>query len=300
MPSYPHEGLLQLFRSRPALAPELLQSALHLDLPRYTDARIHSPDLTEVQPVEYRADLVVLLIESKPVLGIVVEVQLSIDARKRYVWPAYAANLRAQLECAVHVLEVTDNDSVARWAAKPVHMGGGNTFTPAVIGPSGVPEVIDVDQAGADPELAVLSAMAHGQDRDVTKSARIAAAAQRVCLGLDTERARLYFDLIHHSLSEAARRALREMLPANYEYRSDFARKYYGQGKSEGRIEGSRETLTKLLSLRFGPLDETARSRIAAASSAELDEIAERLLTAPSLAEALGTSVDGSGVGIQR
>ena len=42
MPSYPHEGLLQLFRSRPSLAAELLQSALHVELPGYTEARIHS------------------------------------------------------------------------------------------------------------------------------------------------------------------------------------------------------------------------------------------------------------------
>jgi hypothetical protein len=163
-----------------------------------------------------------------------------------------------------------------------------------------VPEIVDADQAQADPELAVLSAMAHGQDRDVTKSVRIAAAAQRICRGLDTERARLYFDLIHHSLSEAARRALREMLPANYEYQSDFARKYYGQGKTDGRAEGlaeglakgSRETLIKLLSLRFGPLDGTALSRIAAASRAELEDVAERLLTAPTLDEALGAAAN--------
>jgi len=33
-----------------------------------------------------------------------VEVQLSPDPRKRYVWPVYAANLRAQLEYPVLVL----------------------------------------------------------------------------------------------------------------------------------------------------------------------------------------------------
>ena len=288
MPSHLHEALLQLFRNRPSLAPELLQSALNVELPRYTEARIHSPDLTDVKPVEYRADLVVQLLSETPVLGIVVEVQLSPDARKRYVWPAYAANLRAQLECKVHVLVVTASDAVARWASKPVDMGGGNIFAPMVIGPTGVPEIVDEHQARADPELAVLSAMAHGQDQDVTKAAGIAALAQRVSGDLDTEHARLYFDLIHHSLSEAARRVLRDMMPANYQYQSDFARKYYGQGKAEGKAEGISDIVRKLLSLRFGPLDEATRSRIAAASSAQLEEVAERLLTAPTLAAALG------------
>ena len=60
MPSQLHEVLLQLFRNRPGLAPELLRDALHQELPSYTEARIDSADLSEVQPAEYRADLVVL------------------------------------------------------------------------------------------------------------------------------------------------------------------------------------------------------------------------------------------------
>ncbi|HEY0941004.1 MAG TPA: hypothetical protein VGE08_12960 [Steroidobacter sp.] len=301
MPSHLHEALLELFRGRPELAPELVQTALRVQLPRYADARIHAADLTEIRPVEYRADLVVLLqIHSEPVFGIIVEVQLSSDPRKRYVWPLYAASLRAQLECPVQVLVVTDDDTVATWAAQPIDIGCGNMFTPLVIGPSGVPEIVDDEQAQADPELAVLSAMAHGHDEDVTKAARIALVAQRVCSNLDNERAGLYLDLIYLSLSEAARRALQEMLPANYEYQSDFARKFYGQGKTEGRAEGraegSRERLisliAQLLGLRFGPLDEVTLSRIAATSSAELEKVAERLLSAPTLAAALGDAAD--------
>jgi hypothetical protein len=60
MPSHLHEALLLLFRNRPALAPELLREALHVQLPDYTDVRIDSADLTDIQPAEYRADLVVL------------------------------------------------------------------------------------------------------------------------------------------------------------------------------------------------------------------------------------------------
>lgn len=58
MPSQLHEALLLLFRNRPALAPELLRDALHVELPQYTEARIDSADLTDIQPAEYRADLV--------------------------------------------------------------------------------------------------------------------------------------------------------------------------------------------------------------------------------------------------
>jgi len=39
--------------------------------------------------------LVVLLVDGKPVLGIIVEVQLDYDDDKRYSWPVYVAGLRA-------------------------------------------------------------------------------------------------------------------------------------------------------------------------------------------------------------
>src|ERR1019366_8630796 len=84
MPSLSHEALLLLFRNRPELAPELLRDALHVQLPAYSEVRLESSDLTDITPAEYRADLVVLLVDGTPVLGIVVEVQLQRDDRKRF------------------------------------------------------------------------------------------------------------------------------------------------------------------------------------------------------------------------
>jgi hypothetical protein len=62
-------------------------------------------------------------VNGKPVLGIVVEIQLRIKARKRFTWPLYAAALRASLECPVCVLVVTTRAKVARWAARPIDLG---------------------------------------------------------------------------------------------------------------------------------------------------------------------------------
>jgi ABC-type bacteriocin/lantibiotic exporter with double-glycine peptidase domain len=84
MPSHQHEALLQLFRNRPALAPELLREALHMELPEYSDIRIDSADLNDIQPAEYRADLVVLLTSSRPVLGIIVECFHVAEAESAY------------------------------------------------------------------------------------------------------------------------------------------------------------------------------------------------------------------------
>lgn len=166
MPSMLHEVLIQLFRNRPELAPELLREALDVTLPPYSEIRIESADLADLKPAEYRADLVVLLYNGKPVLGIVVEVQLSQDAHKRFAWPAYAVGLRARILAPVCVLVFTPDRSLVRWASTPIELGGGNTFTPLVIGPAGVPTVTEISRAIADPELAVLSAMAHGDAED--------------------------------------------------------------------------------------------------------------------------------------
>jgi hypothetical protein len=235
-PSLTHEGLLLLFKNRPELASELLRDSLGVTLPAYSDARVDSADLTDLQPAEYRADLVVLLVTGKPVLGIVVEVQLELkkEDRKLYTWPVYVANLRARLECPVCVLVVTGSESVAERARGPIELGPGSTVTPFVVGPKAVPVVRDAAAALRDPELAVLSAMAHGKDEpDVAVS--IATAAFAACRRLDDARAMLYFDLIGISLGDAARAAFEDLMAqGNYEFQSDFARKHRAAGKADG------------------------------------------------------------------
>jgi hypothetical protein len=292
MPSHPHEWLVELFRNRPSLAPELLRAALHRKVPRFTEARIDSADLTDVQPTEYRADLVVLLVDEAPLLGIVVEVQLSRDNDKQFAWPVYVTTLRARFRCPVCLLVVTTDEAIARWAAKLIELGGGNWFAPLVLHPSGVPEVTDEAQARSDPELAVLSAMAHGKDADIEKSVRIALAAMSAIRGLDPARAKMYFDRVRHSLSEDAQRVLQAMDPAKYEYQSDFARRYVAEGEARGvamgEAKGRAALIVKLLTSRFGPLTHQIETRIAEASIEELDQIGERLLTAQTLDEALG------------
>jgi hypothetical protein len=117
MPSSLHEAMVDLFRQRPSLAPLLLRDALGLTLPAFTEPRIDSAALGEVAPAQFHADLVVLLQDSEPVLGIVLEVQLQRDDDKAYSWPTYAVTLRARVRCPTCVLVVTPEEAVARWAS---------------------------------------------------------------------------------------------------------------------------------------------------------------------------------------
>jgi hypothetical protein len=284
MPSQKQEALVHLFRNNPQLAPKLLRWTLDEALPAYAEVNIECADLTEVQPTEYRADLVLSLSNGKPVYGLIVEVQLSRDSRKQFTWPAYVANLRARWGCPVCLLVVCADPYVAGWASQWIQLGGANRFTPQVIGPHEVPEILDAVDAEMDPELAVLSAMAHGHDEDVAKAARIAAVAQGASAGLDDDRSRLYLDLVMNSVSEAVREVLANtMRPFKYEYQSDFAKHYVAEGLAQGRVA----IVTRLLAARFGSLSDEVREKIAASSIEELDAMGDRLLTAESLREAL-------------
>jgi uncharacterized protein DUF4351 len=285
MPSYLHESHVMLFRNKPTLAAELIRGALHVEVPAHDQVRVVSADLTELQPAEYRADMVIELRHGDvPVLGIVMEVQLSVDERKKFVWPAYVANLRARLECPVCLLVVTADDAVARWAARRTQMDALNHFTPYVLAPSGVPEITNASEACANPELAVLSAVAHGQDDDIERAALIAMAAHAASIALDAERSRLYCDLIMTSLSEAARQALITMDARTYEYQSEFARRYVAEGRAG--------LVARQLTLRFGALSSEVQARIQRASITELDAMGERLLTAQTISEVLAQPAD--------
>jgi hypothetical protein len=274
MASLKHEAIVRLFRNRPELAPELLH-VLQVPLPAYTQTRIESAELTDIEPAEYRADTVVLLgdgkPDSKPVLGIIVEVQLSRKERKRFTWPAYMTLLRARFECPVCVLVFTATERMARWCRRPIELGPGNVFTPLVVAPAMVPVIGDETAARRAPELAVLSCIAHGQDPDAEAVARSAyATLLAVADLLSDDRQLLYHDLISTALPEAARVALEKLMASgNFDFQSDFARKYLTRGREEGEAAGQAKALLAVLESRGMRISQKARTRILACTDIE-------------------------------
>ena len=312
MPSLAHEAFLLLFRNNPDLAPELLRDALGVEIPSYAKARIDSAELTEIVPTEYRADLVVLLVDDAPVLGIVVEAQLELrrDDRKRYTWPVYVAGLRARLECPVCLLIVAVDEATAERAREPIDLGPGMRMTPLVLGPASVPVVVDIEAAKRDPELAVLSAMAHGKGEPAL-AIELGRAALAACQPLDEERRVLHLDLVSGSLGAIARAALEGLMDIkSYEFQSPTFKNLFAEreaqavakGHAEGLAEGhavrvaegvaagEARSILKILAARgLGLTAEQEQRVVACADVATLDRWLERAVhvtTATALFEA--------------
>jgi hypothetical protein len=236
VPSFDHEFLVDLFRENAELAAELLRSCGGITIDH---ARIEhgSIDLSQVTSTEYRADAVEVLYSDQgdAVAGVIVEVQRQEDRAKLLSWPVYITALRAKLDCPAVLLVVTPDPAVASWARRPIDLGHpGFQLTPIVIGFADVPRVVDGDAASQLPQLAVLSAMAH-PELDV---ATVAIDAISV---LPEPLSQLYLDVILKALPDELRQTLEARVIKNYQYQSDFARKYYGQGISEGLEKGREE-----------------------------------------------------------
>jgi len=73
----------------------------------------------------------------------------------------------------------------------------------------------------------MLSVMAHPE-------LEIAEVAIEAISMLPEDRRQLYLDVILHAVPVAIRQTLEAQMIKGYEYQSDFARKYYGQGRQEG------------------------------------------------------------------
>jgi hypothetical protein len=235
--SFEHEFLVDLFRKRAELAVALLRTCANIEVD-HARAVHDSIDLSQVAPTSYFADTVVVLQDhsATPVTGVIIEVQRDVDKTKLLSWPSYVSNLRAKRACDALLLVIAPDPAVAAWARQTIDLGHpGFHLTPIVISFADVPEILDRLAASALPQLAVLSAMAHPR-------LEIAEVAIEAVAPLSAELANLYYDVIIDALPAAVRQTL-EARMERYEYKTDFARKYYGQGRQEGLQEGRQEGL---------------------------------------------------------
>ena len=293
MPTLEHDGIVDMFRDNPSLAPHLIEKLFHLTLPAHASVKVAESSLDQMLPIEFRADLVVELLNEngKPVLLIVLEMQRDEDPDKKYSWPVYVTVARSRKRCQALVLVVAPDEKVAAWAAEKIDVGLGLTTTqPLVLGPAVVPLVMDPVEAEQEPELAILSAVAHGNGPNGL--AVVTAALTALGRRLDQEHAAVYFQIIYNALREPMRRALEALV---MERQSEgkavfppFAQQLIDRGELKGRREAKREMLVRLLARAGIALTEEDRARIhACEDGATLDRWVENVLGAKTAADVL-------------
>jgi hypothetical protein len=280
MPSSLHEAIIELFRNRPVLAAEVLDRCLHVDLPEFKKAGLAPGDVPKLKPAERRADAVVILRdeEEKPALAVVVEVQLREDARKRRSWPDYLTGLFSRHECPATLLVVCPGQRTAAWAAEPIAIGHpGFVLRPLVLGPDLVPMITDTDEAIADPELAVLSGIAHGRDKAVRDAAFTATAAVSA---QDKDLGTLYAEVIVAELPKALRKIAEEELRSRtIEFKSEAVKAWHAELTAMCKAKG--EDVLAVLAARGIEITPGQRTEIVESPSLnQLDEWLRRAATA--------------------
>jgi hypothetical protein len=296
VPTLEHNAIVEMFRENPELAPHLLALVFHVDVPPHASVAVVESSLDQLIPVEFRADLVLELRDTNGavVLAVVLEVQRDKDPDKEYSWPVYVAVVRAKKRCPTVVLVVAPDAEVAAWAAQPIDLGlGFGTLQPVVLGPASVPEVTDPAVAERDIELAILSAVAHGNGPNglaVVQAALVALAR------LDREHAAVYFQIIWNALREPMQRALEALvMERQAEGEATFppfvqriVDRALHEGELKGRLEDKRDTLLRLLARAGIALTEDEIARVKTCDDpARLDKWVDNVLGAKTAADVL-------------
>src|SRR5262245_1202239 len=127
MPTLEHNGLIEMFRENPSLAPHFLGLLFHVDVPLHASVRVADIALDQLMPVEFRADFVFELWDGQDcvVFAIVLESQRDQETRKKYAWPVYVAVARAERECPTVALVIAIDGGVAAWASERIDLGLG-------------------------------------------------------------------------------------------------------------------------------------------------------------------------------
>lgn len=129
--------------------------------------------------------------------------------------------------------------------------------------------ITDPAQASEHPELAVLSALAHGPSHPQRHQVLAAfLSALQALEPVDRDRAEIYHDVVGAVLPRAARRYLERLVSTGtYQFQSEWALRHINRGRAEGRAE---DVLT-VLTARGVAIPQAARSRIT--SCTDLDQL---------------------------
>ncbi|WP_166356372.1 hypothetical protein [Phytoactinopolyspora limicola] len=284
----PHEALHRVFHEDAALVTRALRRMLGIELPEPQAISVVNTDLTEIEPIERRADTVLLVEADVGRHLVIIESQTREDQDKRSSWPYYIAFLHTKYRVPVTLLVVCSDAATAQWARKPIRIGlptqPSSVTYPLVLGPDNVEPIMDLDEAVDDVVLAVFSALTHKESHYADKILDTLASALN---SIETDSAAYLAEFVEVGLaSTAAFHTWRTLMTTmTYPYQSHLRslgrEEGYAQGRVEGRVEGEARCVLRVLESRGIEVPGDARERImSGADEATLALWLDRALTA--------------------
>ncbi|MBL7631823.1 hypothetical protein I7412_32620 [Frankia sp. CN6] len=277
MPSGEHESPIALVREDPDLVATLLTRHFGLKVPGFHHARPHPTDVQILEPRSFRADGMTVLCDAadKAKAAAVLEVQRAWDAGKKWTMPLYVAALQAELLVPVALLLYCPDKVIAGRYERMFATGGlVLRLRPFIFTPDDVPLVVDSKLAQERPSEAVLATLCHSNDADIDTAFPALVEMLRT---VSPRKANAYHEMIVMGLSPDARARWELFMTSTIgtEYRSNFLRQAWSDGKAEGKVEGKAEgeaeSVLAVLAARAVHVPETARERIQAC--ADLDQL---------------------------
>ncbi|MEU1485290.1 hypothetical protein [Streptomyces sp. NPDC005752] len=280
-----HEAMHRIFQEEPGIFTRTFRT-LGIPFPGTVEVSVLTTDLTETQPLERRLDtlLRVETADGRPYL-LAVESQGRKDPAKSSSWTYYLAHLHAKYGIDPVLLVVCQDESTARWAARPIRIGPPEwpslTVRPLALGPHNVPAVTDPSVAAQDVPLAAFSAITHGKDPNAAAILEALATALKT---VDEETAIIFSELTELGLGNTpAAQIWRNLMAIDLSFfRSESSQRLRAEGKAEGKAEA----VVQVLEQRGIAVADGVRARIDACTDTDtLARWLARALTAETAEE---------------
>ena len=263
-----------------------------VDLPSEIAVSLGPTDLSEVVPMKFLADAVVIVEDKatgEPALVIIIEPQGRDDPTKAFSWPVYLTVARRHLRCQRALLLVICPDpDEAKKCRRLISTGHpGFDLVPAVIDPFNAPGV-----GSASPYLAIFAAFMGAMNLEEDQGARAFLTAVRKSGASTADRKRLSTIMLNLA-SDAARRRLETMM-TTMEWKSDFIegfvqeglQKGMQQGMQQGEVKAKSEDVLKIIDSRAIKVTAEQREQVTSCTDiAQLDQWFDGALTAETAAD---------------
>ncbi|MFI6178487.1 hypothetical protein ACIA8R_23340 [Nonomuraea sp. NPDC051191] len=257
---------------------------LDIPFPSPTEVAVVDTDLTEIKPIERRADTIMMFTSLEGRHVVISESQSKPDERKTAAWAHYISHVHVKFNCPVTLLVICQDEATATWAAAPKTIGLPDWPTlsvrAVVVGPHNIPVIDDLAEAVNDVVLTMFSALTHARSGEVTAILEVLADALDTT---DTTSAGHIAEQTEVGLGNTdARRIWRDLMATKtYRYQSEYAQML--------RADGEVRALLLLLDHRGVVVPDAARKRIMSCTDTTLIETwIGRAVHATSLSDIFG------------